>query len=95
MDFDYSEKVDELRAQLDDFMRYHIEPANREWHQEVCAGRYPIALIERLKSRAFSEDLWNLFLPGLADTELASGFQCRIRPACRDHGTDSLGLGSI
>jgi acyl-CoA dehydrogenase len=69
MDFDYSEKVERLRTQLDDFMRYHIEPANREWHQQVGAGRYPIALIERLKSRAFSEDLWNLFLPGLADTE--------------------------
>ena len=69
MDFEYSEKVERLRTQLDDFMRYHIEPANREWHQEVYAGRYPVALVERLKSRAFSEDLWNLFLPGLADTE--------------------------
>jgi len=47
MDFEYSEKVDRLRTQLDDFMRYHIEPANREWHQEVGAGRYPVALVER------------------------------------------------
>jgi acyl-CoA dehydrogenase len=65
MNFDYSDKVERLRSQLDDFMRFHVEPANREWHNEVSAGRYPIALIERLKSRAFSEDLWNLFLPGL------------------------------
>lgn len=65
MNFDYSEKVARLRTQLGDFMRFYVEPANREWHDEVSAGRYPIALIERLKSRAFSENLWNLFLPGL------------------------------
>jgi acyl-CoA dehydrogenase len=65
MNFDYSDKVARLRMQLDDFMHFHVEPANREWHNEVSTGRYPIVLIERLKSRAFSEDLWNLFLPGL------------------------------
>jgi acyl-CoA dehydrogenase len=67
MNFDYSEKVERLRTQLSNFMQFHVEPANREWHYEVNAGRYPIALIERLKSKAFTEDLWNLFLPGLAD----------------------------
>ncbi|HEY0331306.1 MAG TPA: acyl-CoA dehydrogenase family protein [Rhodopseudomonas sp.] len=65
MDFEFSDKVERLRAQLADFMRFHVEPANHQWHREVAAGRYPLRLIERLKSRAFSEDLWNLFLPGL------------------------------
>jgi len=69
MNFEHSEKVERLRAQLGDFMRFHVEPANREWHREVAAGRYPLALIERLKSRAFVEGLWNLFLPGLRDDE--------------------------
>jgi acyl-CoA dehydrogenase len=69
MDFDHSDKVERLRAQLGDFMRFHVEPANFDWHRETAAGRYPVALIERLKSRAFSEDLWNLFLPGLGDTD--------------------------
>lgn len=69
MDFDFSQKVERLRAQLCDFMRFHIEPANAAWHREVAAGRYPLELIERLKSRAFSEDLWNLFLPGLRDDD--------------------------
>ena len=69
MDFDHSEKVERLRAQLGDFMRFHVEPANREWHHEVSAGRYPVPLIERLKSRAFMEGLWNLFLPGLKEDE--------------------------
>ena len=69
MDFDYSDKVERLRAQLSDFMRFHVEPANVAWHRDVAAGRYPLALIERLKSRAFSEDLWNLFLPGLGDDD--------------------------
>jgi acyl-CoA dehydrogenase len=69
MDFDYSDKVERLRAQLSDFMRYHVEPANVAWHREVTARRYPLDLIERLKSRAFSEDLWNLFLPSLSDDD--------------------------
>lgn len=69
MDFDHSEKVERLRAQLGDFMRFHVEPANREWHHEVSAGRYPVPLIERLKSRAFMEGLWNFFLPGLKEDE--------------------------
>ncbi|WP_022720964.1 acyl-CoA dehydrogenase family protein [Rhodopseudomonas sp. B29] len=69
MDFDFSPKVERLRAQLSDFMRFHVEPANTAWHREVAAGRYPLELIERLKSRAFSEDLWNLFLPGLGDDD--------------------------
>jgi acyl-CoA dehydrogenase len=69
MNFDFSEKVARLRTQLEDFMRFHVEPANRDWHGEVSAGRYPVALIERLKSRAFSEDLWNLFLPGLTENQ--------------------------
>jgi acyl-CoA dehydrogenase len=65
MDFEYSDKVERLRGQLSDFMRFHVEPGNLAWHRETAAGRYPLALIERLKSRAFTEDLWNLFLPGL------------------------------
>ncbi|MCP9628634.1 acyl-CoA dehydrogenase family protein [Rhodopseudomonas palustris] len=69
MDFEYSEKVERLRAQLYDFMSFHVEPANLAWHRETAAGRYPLELIERLKSRAFSEDLWNLFLPGLGDDD--------------------------
>lgn len=69
MDFDHSPKVERLRAQLADFMRFHVEPANLAWHRQVAAGRYPLDLIERLKSRAFSEDLWNLFLPSLGDDD--------------------------
>jgi acyl-CoA dehydrogenase len=69
MNFDYSEKVERLRTLLNDFMLYHVEPANKEWHGVVSAGQYPIALIDRLKSRAFSEGLWNLFLPGLNESQ--------------------------
>lgn len=69
MDFDHTDKVERLRAQLSDFMRFHVEPANVAWHRETAAGRYPLGIIERLKSRAFSEDLWNLFLPGLGDDD--------------------------
>jgi acyl-CoA dehydrogenase len=69
MEFDYSDKVAHLRRELDDFTRFYIEPANAAWHQEVAAGRYPLNTLERLKSRAFAEGLWNLFLPSLGDDE--------------------------
>ncbi|MGO3929473.1 acyl-CoA dehydrogenase family protein [Rhodopseudomonas pseudopalustris] len=69
MDFEHSAKVERLRAQLGDFMRFYVEPANHDWHRAIAAGHYPLELIERLKSRAFSENLWNLFLPGLRDDE--------------------------
>ncbi|MFX8708235.1 acyl-CoA dehydrogenase, partial [Acinetobacter baumannii] len=50
-------------------MDRYVIPANVEWHREVEAGRYPLALIDRLKERAKAEGLWNLFLPGLREDE--------------------------
>jgi acyl-CoA dehydrogenase len=50
-------------------MKRHILPANAEWHWQVEAGNYPMALIDGLKERAKAEGLWNLFLPALRDDE--------------------------
>jgi acyl-CoA dehydrogenase len=50
-------------------MERHVLPANTEWLHSAEAGRYPLALVERLKARARQEGLWNLFLPGLHDDE--------------------------
>ncbi|SMH48487.1 acyl-CoA dehydrogenase family protein [Azospirillum agricola] len=69
MDFAYSDKVEGLRARLDDFMRTHVLPANTEWHRAVEDGRYPLELVDRLKAKAYAEGLWNLFLPALRDDE--------------------------
>jgi acyl-CoA dehydrogenase len=69
MDFEYSPKVRALQAQLWDFMRAHVLPADAEWHRIAEAGEYPLAIVEELKARAREQGLWNLFLPTLRDDE--------------------------
>jgi acyl-CoA dehydrogenase len=69
MDFEYSPKVEELRARVREFMdRYVIANATR-WRREVAAGLNPPPVIEELKAIARSEGLWNLFLPALKPDE--------------------------
>ena len=69
MDFEYSGRVDELRAQVEDFLDRYMLPYNAEWHREAAAGRYPMHIMDPLKQIARAEGLWNLFLPGLRDDE--------------------------
>ncbi len=69
MDFDYSPKVEELRARVQRFMDEHIVPRIGRWNEEVHAGTYPVSFMEDLKALARSEGLWNLFLPGLEPHE--------------------------
>lgn len=69
MDFHFSEKVEQLRARLKAFIDDEVAPANVEWHEIAARHEYPTAIVERLKARAYSEGLWNLFLPGLRDDE--------------------------
>ncbi len=65
MDFEYSLKTREMITRLKAFMVRHVLPANQEFHETASRGEYPLALLDRLKARAFEEGLWNLFLPGL------------------------------
>ena len=69
MDFRYSDRAQQMMSALDVFMRRDILPANAEWHRQAARGLYPLELVDRLKRRAQSEGLWNLFLPGLTDDE--------------------------
>ncbi|SIT44207.1 Acyl-CoA dehydrogenase [Paraburkholderia piptadeniae] len=69
MNFGYSPKVEDLRRRVRAFMDEHIVPRQRQWLDEVHAGRYPVSFIEELKARAKAEGLWNLFLPHLKDDE--------------------------
>ena len=69
MDFSYSEKTEQLRAQLRNFMDDHIVPRIRPWSEEVHAGIYPVSFMEDLKALAKEEGLWNMFLPHLRDDE--------------------------
>ncbi len=73
MDFDYSGRVDELRAKLADFMRTHVYPAEAEYYEFVNSGstRWSIPpIMEDLKKVAQDDGLWNLFLP---DSEYGAG----------------------
>jgi len=78
MDFDYSPKTKELQAQLQAFMDEHIYPAESAYHAEIAANSEagkrwtPLQTIEKLKLKARSAGLWNLFLP--VDSAAASGY---------------------
>jgi acyl-CoA dehydrogenase len=69
MDFSYSDKVADLRAQVDGFMQRWIVPAMPDWEREAAAGNAHPPFMEDLKSLARESGLWNLFLPGLAADE--------------------------
>lgn len=69
MDFEYSDKVESLRARLRLFMEQHILPSNRRWHEIARSGIYPSEVIEPLKEQARVAGLWNLFLPALRPEE--------------------------
>jgi acyl-CoA dehydrogenase len=83
MNFDYSPKVEALRAKLLDFFAAHIYPNERAFLDEVARNRaagnpwVPTELVETLKVRAREAGLWNLFLPesargaGLTNLEYA------------------------
>ena len=69
MDFSYSERTQQLRARVNNFMEDHIIPRIGQWRNEVAAGQYPVSFMEDLKALAKDEGLWNLFLPGLREDE--------------------------
>ncbi|MEO1019088.1 MAG: acyl-CoA dehydrogenase family protein [Pseudomonadota bacterium] len=69
MDFAFSARTEELRAQLKSFMDDHVIPRHAQFMHELHAGAHPVSFMEDLKALAKSEGLWNLFLPGLREDE--------------------------
>ena len=69
MDFQYSEKTQDLQRRVQAFMTEHVLPRHREWFDEAEHGRFPMALIDELKPLARAQGLWNLFLPALKPDE--------------------------
>ena len=70
MNFDYSDRCQELQARLLAFMDAHIYPNEAAFKAEVNrngverGNRWiPTELVERLKPLAQEQGLWNLFLP--------------------------------
>jgi acyl-CoA dehydrogenase len=73
MDFAYSEKVNELRARMNDFMERYVYPNERTYHEQIAASGNPFhhaEIVDELKAKARAEGLWNLFLP---DNEYGAG----------------------
>src|SRR5216683_1794197 len=68
MDFSHSEKVRLLQEQLERFMDAHVYPAERRFDEEMEKNRHdgnpwrPSEVVEDLKRKARTENLWNLFL---------------------------------
>lgn len=79
MNFEYSEKTQELIARVSAFMDEHIYPNEQRFIDEVNTGdRWEhTAVVEELKVKAKELGLWNLFLPesehgaGLTNLEYA------------------------
>ncbi|GAA6141144.1 acyl-CoA dehydrogenase family protein [Hydrogenophaga sp. 5NK40-0174] len=84
MDFEYSDKVKDMRERLLAFMDEHIYPNEKRCADELAANRaagnawVPLKVIEELKPKAREQGLWNLFLPksdrapeGLSNLEYA------------------------
>ncbi len=84
MDFEKTPRVKALEERLQAFMREHVYPNERRYHEEIDAHRragnawVASALVDALKPRARESGLWNLFLPkservpdGLSNLEYA------------------------
>ena len=79
MDFDHSPKVQALQKKVAAFMERHVYPSEKRYREELDAGGrwQPPPVIDELKKKARTEELWNLFLPeskrgaGLTNLEYA------------------------
>ena len=80
MNFDYSQKVIDLKSRLLNFMEKFVYPNEQKYYQHINKGksRWSIPpIMEELKIKAKKENLWNLSLPeskygaGLSNLEYA------------------------
>jgi acyl-CoA dehydrogenase len=79
MNFEYSDKVQQLERRLRAFMDEYIYPNEATFRRQIAEGDrwQPTEIVERLKPKARAAGLWNLFLPasergaGLTNVEYA------------------------
>ena len=92
MNFDYSEKVQKLRAELEEFMDEHVYPNEKTFHDQLSGAerRWTVPpIMEELKEKAKSEGLWNLFLP---DSDFGAGLtNLEYAPLCEIMGRSPIG----
>lgn len=93
MDFSYSDKVQELRKKLTEFMEAYIYPNEKIYRNQLNQqsdrfGSIP-PIIEEIKKKAKAEGLWNLFLP---DNEYGAGLtNLEYAPLCEIMGRSVIG----
>ena len=89
MNFELSEKTEELERRLLAFMDEHIYPNEKRSCDEIECNRWqPTQVIEELKPRARAAGLWNLFLP---DGENGAGLtNLEYAPLCEIMGRSSM-----
>ena len=66
VDFEYSEKVQNMQKRLNEFMDAYIYPAEEEYRIYMSSVENPWVtplVIENLKQKAKAEGFWNLFYP--------------------------------
>ena len=66
MDFSYSDRVEDLRGRLFDFMDSHVYPSEaiyRDQMEDAADPHHHPSVLEDRKKEARSRGLWNLFLP--------------------------------
>src|SRR6266404_3437440 len=89
MNFEYSNKVQELQKRLSAFMDEHIYSNEQRYYQEIERERWvPSRVIEALKPKARAAGLWNLFLP---DDENGAGLtNLEYAPLCELMGRSTM-----
>ena len=91
MDFDYSEKVQKLRGQLQEFMDERVYPNEKVFEEQLAEAesRWMVPpVMEELKAEAKDAGLWNLFLP---DSEYGAGLtNIEYAPLCEIMGRSPI-----
>lgn len=92
MDFEFPEKVQQIRAQLERFMDewvYPAEPVAARQVEESGDPHHEPEIVRELRARARSLGLWNLFLP---DKEYGAGLtNFEYAPLCEIMGRSPIG----
>ena len=91
MDFEHSQKVKNLQEKVTNFMNESVYENEDVYKKQVEeGGRWCIPeIMETLKAKAKSEDLWNLFLP---DSNLGAGLtNTEYAPLCEIMGRSPIG----
>src|SRR5438477_3308222 len=91
MDFEPSDKVKRLSAQVREFMEREVYPAERVFERQLneAPSRWQIPrILEELKAKARAAGLWNLFLP---ESELGAGLSnLEYAPLCEIMGRSPI-----